>query len=153
VHLRRTVFNRVPHKFEAGTPDIAATIGLGAAVDYLGGIGMQNVRAHEHELTEYALRVLPERVPGIRIYGPPTADERAGIVTFNIGSAHPHDVASVLDRDAIAVRAGNHCTMPLHDRLDEAATLRASFNVYTDHEDIDRLADALARAERMFGRD
>jgi cysteine desulfurase/selenocysteine lyase len=152
VHLRRTVFHRVPHKFEAGTPDIAAAIGLGAAIDYLSGIGMDNVRAHEHELTEYALRVLPERVPGIRMYGPPSADERAGIVTFNLPSAHPHDVASVLDREAICVRAGHHCTMPLHDRLDEAATLRASFNVYTDHDDIDRLADALARAEEMFSR-
>jgi cysteine desulfurase/selenocysteine lyase len=152
VHLRRTVFNRVPHKFEAGTPDIAASIGLGAALDYLSGIGMATVRAHEHELTEYALRVLPERVPGVKLYGPRSADERAGIVTFNLPSAHPHDVASVLDREAICVRAGHHCTMPLHDRLDEAATLRASFNVYTDHDDIDRLADALARAEKMFSR-
>jgi cysteine desulfurase/selenocysteine lyase len=152
VHLRRTVFHRVPHKFEAGTPDISAAIGLGAALDYLSGIGMDAVRDHEHELTDYALRVLPERVPGIKLYGPPSADERAGIVTFNLPSAHPHDVASVLDREAICVRAGHHCTMPLHDRLDEAATLRASFNVYTDHDDIDRLADALARAEKMFSR-
>ena len=152
VHLRRTVFHRVPHKFEAGTPDISAAIGLGAALDYLSGIGMDAVRAHEQELTDYALRVLPERVPGIKIYGPASADARAGIVTFNLPSAHPHDVASVLDREAICVRAGHHCTMPLHDRLNEAATLRASFNVYTEHDDIDRLAEALARAERMFSR-
>jgi cysteine desulfurase / selenocysteine lyase len=150
VHLRRTVFNRVPYKFEAGTPDIAAAIGLGAAVDYLEGLGMESVRAHERELTEYALRVLPERVPSIRFYGPLDVDARAGIVTFNLPSAHPHDVATLLDREAICVRAGHHCTMPLHDRLDEAATLRASFGVYSDPEDIDRLADALARAESIF---
>ena len=152
VHLRRTTFHKVPHKFEAGTPDIGSAIGLGAALKYLEGIGMDAVRDHEHELTEYALALLPERVPGIRIYGPPTADERAGIITFNVPSAHPHDVASLLDREAIAVRAGHHCTMPLHTRLDEAATLRASFNVYSDRDDIDRLADGLARAEQLFAR-
>jgi cysteine desulfurase / selenocysteine lyase len=152
VHLRRTVFNRVPFKFEAGTPDIAAAIGLGAALDYLSEIGMDNVRQHERELTEYALELLPRAVPSIKLYGPPTADARAGIVTFNLPSAHPHDVASLLDREAICVRAGHHCTMPLHERLDEAATLRASFNVYTDRDDIDRLADALARVDQLFSR-
>jgi cysteine desulfurase / selenocysteine lyase len=152
VHLRRTVFNRVPYKFEAGTPDIAAAIGLGAALDYLSEIGMENVREHERQLTEHALAVLSEHVPSIRMYGPPDADSRAGIVTFNLPSAHPHDVSTLLDREAICVRAGHHCTMPLHERLDEAATLRASFNVYTDHDDIDRLADALGRAERLFAR-
>ena len=152
VHLRRTVFNRVPYKFEAGTPDISAAIGLGAAIDYLSGLGMESVRAHERELTEYALAALPDRVPSLRIYGPLDLDQRGGIVTFNLPSAHPHDVATLLDREAICVRAGHHCTMPLHDRLDEAATLRASFGVYSEREDIDRLADALARAERLFAR-
>jgi cysteine desulfurase / selenocysteine lyase len=152
VHLRRTVFARVPHKFEAGTPDIAATIGLGAGLEYLEGLGMEQVRAHERELTEYALRILPERVPGIRLYGPLDVERRAGIVTFNLPNAHPHDVATLLDREALCVRAGHHCTMPLHDRLDEAATLRASFSVYSDREDIDRLAEALASAERLFSR-
>jgi cysteine desulfurase / selenocysteine lyase len=152
VHLRRTVFASVPHKFEAGTPDIAATIGLGAGLQYLEGLGMEQVRAHERELTEYALRILPERVPGIRLYGPLDVERRAGIVTFNLPNAHPHDVATLLDREALCVRAGHHCTMPLHDRLDEAATLRASFSVYSDRADIDRLAEALASAERLFSR-
>jgi cysteine desulfurase/selenocysteine lyase len=152
VHLRRSVFNRVPYKFEAGTPDIAAAIGLGAAVDYLSELGMENLREHERELTEHALAVLTEKVPSIKLYGPLDLDRRAGIVTFNLPTAHPHDVATLLDREAICVRAGHHCTMPLHERLDEAATLRASFNVYTDRDDIDRLADALARAEKLFAR-
>ena len=151
VHLRNATFNEVPYKFEAGTPDIGAAIGLGAALQYLEGIGMETVRAHERDLVEYALRVLPEAVPGIRIYGPPSAADRAGIVTFNLTAAHPHDVATLLDREAIAVRAGHHCTMPLHERLGESATARASFNVYSDREDIDRLAEALAKVERLFG--
>jgi cysteine desulfurase / selenocysteine lyase len=153
VHLRRTVFNRVPYKFEAGTPDIGAAIGLGAAIDYLADLGMEQVRAHEREMTEYALAVLPQQVPNIKLYGPLDVERRGGIVTFNLPNAHPHDVATLLDREAICVRAGHHCTMPLHDRLEEAATLRASFSVYTERDDIDRLADALARAERMFARD
>jgi cysteine desulfurase / selenocysteine lyase len=152
VHLRRATFNEVPYKFEAGTPDVAATIGLGAALEYLAGIGMERVRAHERDLTEYALQVLPEAVPGIRIYGPPGVDERAGIITFNLTHAHPHDVATLLDREAVCIRAGHHCTMPLHERLGEAATARASFNVYSDREDIDRLAAGLAKVERLFAR-
>jgi cysteine desulfurase/selenocysteine lyase len=143
VHLRRTTFNDVPWKFEAGTPDIAAAIGLGAALDYLTEIGMDNVRAHERQLTEYALETLPREVPGIRILGPRSATERAGIVTFNLPGVHPHDVATLLDREAVAVRAGHHCTQPLHERLGETATARASFNVYSDRDDIDRLVVGL----------
>jgi cysteine desulfurase/selenocysteine lyase len=152
VHLRRATFNEVPYKFEAGTPDVAAAIGLGAALEYLSGIGMERVEAHERELTEYALETLPDKVPGIKIYGPKSAAERAGIITFNLTEAHPHDVATLLDREGIAIRAGHHCTMPLHERLGEAATARASFNVYTDRDDIDRLADALVKVERIFAR-
>jgi len=150
VHLRRTEFNDVPWKFEAGTPDIAAAIGLGAALVYLEGIGMDAARAHERELTAYALDVLPREVPGIVVYGPPDVDEHAGVVTFNLSGVHPHDVATLLDREAIAVRAGHHCTQPLHERLGEAATVRASFNVYSDRDDIDRLAAALARVTTLF---
>jgi len=150
VHLRRTEFNDVPWKFEAGTPDIAAAIGLGAALVYLEGIGMDAARAHERELTAYALDVLPREVPGIVVYGPPDVDEHAGVVTFNLSGVHPHDVATLLDREAIAVRAGHHCTQPLHERLGEAATVRASFNVYSDRDDIDRLAAALAKVVRLF---
>jgi cysteine desulfurase/selenocysteine lyase len=150
VHLRRTEFNDVPWKFEAGTPDIAAAIGLGAALTYLEGIGMDAARAHERELTAYALDVLPREVPGIVVYGPPDVDEHAGVVTFNLPGVHPHDVATLLDREAIAVRAGHHCTQPLHERLGEAATVRASFNVYSDRDDVDRLAAALAKVVRLF---
>ena len=150
VHLRRTEFNDVPWKFEAGTPDIAAAIGLGAALTYLEGMGMDAVRAHERELTAYALEILPREVPGIVVYGPPDVDEHAGVVTFNLSGVHPHDVATLLDREAIAVRAGHHCTQPLHERLGEAATARASFNVYSDRDDVDRLAAALAKVVRLF---
>jgi cysteine desulfurase/selenocysteine lyase len=150
VHLRRATFNDVPWKFEAGTPDIAAAIGLGAALDYLTNIGMDTVRAHERALTQYALDLLPREVPGIKIHGPRSADERAGIVTFNLPGVHPHDVASLLDREAIAVRAGQHCTQPLHERLGEPASARASFSVYTGLDHIDRLASALRNVQRIF---
>ena len=150
VHLSHTTYNDVPFKFEAGTPDIAAAIGLGAAIDYLQGVGMEAIRAHERELIAYALDMLPREVPSIRIHGPLSADDRAGIVTFNLADAHPHDVATLLDREAIAIRAGHHCTMPLHQRLGEEASARASFNLYTDKEDIDRLAEALQKVERLF---
>ncbi|CAN5801546.1 cysteine desulfurase [soil metagenome] len=152
VHLRHTTFNDVPYKFEAGTPDVSAAIGLGVALDYLSGIGMEHVRAHERELVEYALDLLPREVKSIRIHGPLSAADRAGVVTFNLADAHPHDVASLLDREAIAIRAGHHCTMPLHQRLGEEASARASFYVYTDRDDIDRLADALKKVETMFAR-
>jgi len=152
VHLRRTEFNDVPWKFEAGTPDIAAAIGLGAAVAYLEGIGMAAVREHERDLVAYALDLLPQEVPDLRLYGPLDPAERGGVVTFNLPDIHAHDVATLLDREAIAVRAGHHCTQPLHERLGEAATARASFNIYSDREDIERLASALARVQRIFDR-
>ena len=152
VHLRHTTYNEVPYKFEAGTPDIGAAIGLGAALDYLSNLGMEHVRAHERDLIEYALDMLPREVPSIRIHGPLSASDRAGIVTFNLADAHPHDVATLLDREAIAIRAGHHCTMPLHQRLGEEASARASFNIYTDRDDIDRLAEALNKVVRLFAR-
>ena len=133
VHLRRSDFNEIPWKFEAGTPAVGDAIGLGVAADYLIDIGMDAVRAHERELVAYALEVLPREVPGIELYGPLDPDLRGGVVPFNLPGIHPHDVAQVLDRSGIAVRAGHHCTMPLHERLDLAATARASFNVYTTH--------------------
>jgi len=153
VHLRRTTFNDVPWKFEAGTPDIAAAIGLGAAMDYLGALGMDRVRAHERGLTAYALETLPREVPGIRLLGPHDPEERAGIVTFTLPGIHAHDVATLLDREAIAIRAGHHCTQPLHERLGESATARASFNVYTIRDDIDRLAAGLRRVQAVFQED
>jgi cysteine desulfurase/selenocysteine lyase len=149
VHLRRSEWNDIPWKFEAGTPDIGAAIGLGAAADYLLGLGMDGVREHERQLVAYALEVLPRAVPSIELYGPP-ADQRGGVIPFNVPGIHPHDVAQVLDRFGIAVRAGHHCTMPLHERLDLAATVRASFNVYSTREDVDALANGLQEVVRVF---
>jgi cysteine desulfurase / selenocysteine lyase len=150
VHLRRSDWNSIPWKFEAGTPDIAAAIGFGAAAEYLLGLGMARVAVHERDLVTYALEVLPREVPGIALYGPP-AELRGGVVPFNLPGIHPHDVAQVLDRSGVAVRAGHHCTMPLHERLDLAATARASFNVYSTRKDVDALVSGLNDVLRVFG--
>ena len=150
VHLRRSEWNEIPWKFEAGTPDISAAIGLGVAADYLVGLGTDRVQAHEQDLVAYALAVLPREVPGIELYGPP-ADLRGGVVAFNLPGIHPHDVAQVLDRYGVAIRAGHHCAMPLHERLELAATARASFGVFTTHEDIDALVAALREVQKLFG--
>ena len=150
VHLRRSEFNDIPWKFEAGTPAVGDAIGLGVAADYLMDIGMDAVREHERALVAYALDLLPREVPQIELYGPLDPDRRGGVVPFNLPGIHPHDVAQVLDRFGIAVRAGHHCTMPLHERLDLAATARASFSVYTTTDDIDRLAAGLREVERVF---
>jgi cysteine desulfurase/selenocysteine lyase len=150
VHLRRSEWNELPWKFEAGTPAVGDAIGLGVAAEYLGAIGMDAVRAHERELVVYALAQLPRAVPSIEIYGPLDPDLRGGVVPFNLPGIHPHDVAQVLDRFGIAVRAGHHCTMPLHERLDLAATARASFSVFTTRSDVDALADGLVEVEKVF---
>jgi len=150
VHLRRSDFNDVPWKFEAGTPAVADAIGLGVAADYLTALGMDVVREHERALVAYALETLPRKVPEIALYGPMDPDLRGGVVPFNLPGIHPHDVAQVLDRFGVAVRAGHHCTMPLHERLDLAATARASFSVYTTPDDIDALADGLTQVLRVF---
>jgi cysteine desulfurase/selenocysteine lyase len=150
VRLRRSEFNDVPWKFEAGTPDISAAIGLGVAADYLRELGMERVRAHERELVAYTLETLGREVPGIALYGPP-ADVRGGVVPFNLPGVHPHDVAQILDREGICIRAGHHCTMPLHERLELAATARASFSVFTTTDDIDALAAGLREVQRVFG--
>jgi cysteine desulfurase/selenocysteine lyase len=150
VHLRRSEWNAIPWKFEAGTPDISAAIGLGVAADYLTGIGMDRIREHERGLVAYALETLSREVPGIELYGP-SADQRGGVVPFNLPGVHPHDVAQVLDRFGVAVRAGHHCTMPLHERLSLAATARASFGVYTTTDDIDALATGLREVVTLFG--
>jgi cysteine desulfurase/selenocysteine lyase len=139
----------LPHKFEAGTSAIAEAIGLGAAIDYLSGLGMENVRTHECDLTAYALEKLPE-VPGLTVYGPPDAERRGGVVSFSIEGIHPHDIAEVCDRYAVCIRAGHHCAQPLMRRLGVAATGRASFHVYNAPEDVDRLVEALHEARRVF---
>jgi cysteine desulfurase/selenocysteine lyase len=151
VHLRRSDFNDIPWKFEAGTPAVADAIGLGVAAEYLRDLGMDAVREHERELVTYALDVLQRSVPGIQLYGPMDPDLRGGVIPFNLPGIHPHDVAQVLDRSGIAIRAGHHCTMPLHERLDLAATGRASFNVYTTRDDIDALVEGLLDVQRVFG--
>lgn len=149
VHLRRSEWNEVPWKFEAGTPDIAAAVGLGVAAEYLMALGMDRVAAHERELVVYALETLRREVPGIILYGPP-AGQRGGVIPFNLPDVHPHDIAQVLDRFGVAIRAGHHCTMPLHERLDLVATGRASFSVYSTREDVDALVAGLREAQRIF---
>jgi cysteine desulfurase/selenocysteine lyase len=149
VHLRESQWAELPQKFEAGTPAIAQVVGLGAAVDYLSGLGMDRVRAHEKELTAYALQRLQD-VEGMRIYGPRDVEVRDGAIPFTLGTIHPHDVASLLDRVGIAIRAGHHCAMPLHERLGVAATARASLYIYNSKEEIDRLADALDGVRALF---
>ena len=151
VHLRRSEWNDIPWKFEAGTPDIAAAIGFGAAAEYLMAIGMDNVREHEMQLLTYALVALHREHPDVALYGPMDAGIRSGVIPFNLPGVHPHDVAQVLDRSGIAVRAGHHCTMPLHERLGLPATARASFNVYTTRADIDALIEGIREVKRVFG--
>ena len=143
--------NDIPWKFEAGTPPIAETIGIGAAIDYLEGLGMEVVREHEVSLTAYALRTLTERFGDeLRIHGPSEPAARGGVVSFSLGDLHPHDISQVLDQDAVCVRAGHHCAKPLMRLLGESATARASFYVYNDTDDVDRLSDALARTVEFF---
>jgi cysteine desulfurase/selenocysteine lyase len=153
VHLRRSEFNEIPWKFEAGTPAVADAIGFGEAAEYLMEIGMDQVREHERGLVTYALETLSRELPTLAIYGPLDPDVRGGVIPFNVAGVHPHDVAQVLDRFGIAVRAGHHCTMPLHERLDLPATARASFNVYSTREDVDALVLGLKEVERVFGAD
>jgi cysteine desulfurase/selenocysteine lyase len=150
VHLRRSDWNSIPWKFEAGTPAVGEAIGLGVAADYLTALGMDRVREHERELVTYTLDTFARELPDVTVYGP-SADERGGVVAFNVPGVHPHDVAQVLDRFGIAIRAGHHCTMPLHERLDLAATARASFNVYSTTADVDALIDGLREVIRIFG--
>jgi cysteine desulfurase/selenocysteine lyase len=144
-------WNDLPWKFEAGTPAIAEAIGLGYAVDYLNQLGMDNVRQHEIELVTYALDTL-NQVEGVRIYGPQEPNERGGAIAFTLGEIHPHDIAAVLDGEGIAVRAGHHCAMPLHDRFGLQATTRASFYVYNYPDEVDRLVDGLDRAIALLAR-
>ncbi len=149
VELRQSTWDDLPWKFEAGTPAIAESIGEGAAVDYLTDLGMENVRRHEQEITRYAIEQL-RSVPGLTIYGP-DAEHRSGVTAFTLGDIHPHDLSSILDQEmGVAVRAGHHCTQPLHQRLNVAATARASFYVYTIPEEIDVLVKGLHKALQIF---
>lgn len=149
VELSGSSWADLPAKFEAGTPSVADAVGLGAACEYLTSLGMERLTEHEHALTNYAYAQLSE-LPDIEIYGPPPP-ERAGVLAFNLASAHPHDVASILDEADIAIRAGHHCTQPLHDRLGLAASARASFYAYNSFDDVDRLVAGLERVRAIFG--
>jgi cysteine desulfurase/selenocysteine lyase len=148
VTVERTTWNELPHKFEAGTAPIAEAVGLGAAMDYLDAIGLDAVERHERELLDYALPRL-EALEGLRVFGPP-ADQRAGIVSFEVEGIHPHDVAQILDSEGVAVRAGHHCNQPLMAKLGVPATSRASFYLYTVPEEIDRLVAGIEKARKVF---
>jgi len=149
VQLEESTWADVPQKFEAGTPDIADVITLGAAIDYLEALGMDNVRAHEQMITGYALQRL-SALPEVTIYGPMNVEQRIGVVSFNYGDIHPHDVSQVLDTYGVAVRASHHCAQPLMRRLDTAATARASFYIYNTKAEVDALVSALQEAGRYF---
>jgi cysteine desulfurase/selenocysteine lyase len=149
VKLRSFRANALPYKFEAGTPAIAEAVGLGAAVDYLSSLGMDAISQHEHEITEYALERL-EEIPGVTLLGP-TADHKGGVASFKFDGVHPHDVAQILDRDGIAIRAGHHCAQPLHEKFGIPASSRASFYLYNTREEVDLLVDGLYKVKELFG--
>jgi len=149
VWMDHATYNEIPYKFEAGTQPFAQAVGLGAAIDYLNELGMDAVRAHEIELTGYALKRLAE-IEGLRIFGPSDPTERGGVVSFWMDDVHPHDLATILDTEGIAVRAGHHCAQPLMRRYDVPATVRASFYVYNTEDEVDALAEGLVRARDRF---
>ena len=154
VDWEKSSWNYIPWKFEAGTPNIAGTVGLGAAVDYLNSLGMKNVRDHEKELTAYALEKL-SAVKNLEIYGPTDPEKRAGVISFNIVKGgkvviHPHDLASILDGEGIATRSGHHCAQPLMKVLKIPAAARISFHAYNTKEEIDALTPAIEKAKRIF---
>jgi cysteine desulfurase / selenocysteine lyase len=148
VSLRSFTPNDLPHKFEAGTPAIAEAVGLGAAVDYLSSVGMDSIALHEQQITAYAMERL-EEVPGVWVFGP-SAQHKGGVVSFTFKGVHPHDVAQVLDSEGVAVRAGHHCAMPLHEKFELPATARASFYLYNNQGEVDRLVEALYKVKEIF---
>ncbi|MED5101567.1 cysteine desulfurase [Niallia circulans] len=149
VGLYESTWKELPWKFEAGTPIIAGAIGLGAAIDFLEEIGLENITEHEHKLAAYAMEKLSS-INGLTIYGPQNANNRAGVITFNIEDVHPHDVATVLDAEGIAVRAGHHCAQPLMKWLNVSATARASFYIYNLEEDVDKLVEGIGKTKEYF---
>jgi len=149
VYLREFKAADLPNKFEAGTPAIAEGVGLGAAVEYLSSVGMKSIHQHEQALIADALERL-EEVPGVKVYGP-IAERKGGVAAFTLAGVHPHDIAQILDRDGIAVRAGHHCAMPLHDRYQIPATARASFYLYNTFGEVDKLIEGLYKVKKLFG--
>jgi cysteine desulfurase/selenocysteine lyase len=149
VTMQKSTYAPAPHKFEAGTPPIAQAIGLGAALDYLSGIGMERVAAHEHAITAYALERLVD-VDKVRVLGPTEAVDRGGAVSFEVAGIHPHDLSQVLDSEGIAIRAGHHCAKPAHARFGVQSSARASFYLYTTPAEVDALIEGIERAKRYF---
>jgi cysteine desulfurase/selenocysteine lyase len=149
VHLRSFAPNEIPYKFEAGTPAIAEAIGFGAAVDYLESVGMPAIADHEHEIIAYALDRLDE-IPGVNTFGP-AAEHKGGVAAFYLQGIHPHDISQVLDSYGVAIRAGHHCAMPLHEKFNLPATARASFYLYNTTDEVDRLVDAIYQVKNLFG--
>ncbi|EAE7960446.1 cysteine desulfurase [Listeria monocytogenes] len=150
VELYDSTWKELPWKFEAGTPIIGGAIALGAAIDYLAEVGLGNIHAHEQALASYAMEEM-SKIEGITIYGPKDASKRCGLVTFNLEGAHPHDIATILDEDGVAIRAGHHCAQPLMKWLDVSSTARASFYIYNTKEEIDALIDGLKLTKEYFG--
>ncbi|HQF62577.1 MAG TPA: cysteine desulfurase [Anaerolineaceae bacterium] len=148
VHLRSFTTNDIPYKFEAGTPAVAEVVGFGAAVDYLSAIGMSAIEAYEQEIIADALAQL-KAVPGLRVIGP-AASQKGGVASFTLEGIHPHDVAQVLDSEGVAVRAGHHCAMPLHEKLNLPATTRASFYLYSTHQEVERLIAGIKKVQKLF---
>ncbi len=148
VHLRSFSPNELPYKFEAGTPAIAEAIGFGAAVDYLSDIGMEAIAAHEQAIIEYAIERL-EEIPGVQVFGPEPKN-KGGVASFTLDGIHPHDISQILDHYGIAIRAGHHCAMPLHEKLNLPATARASFYLYNDFSEVDRLVDGIYKVKVAF---
>jgi cysteine desulfurase/selenocysteine lyase len=149
VHKYETTWNDLPYKFEAGTPNVADVICFSAAIDYLTKIGMDNVRNHEIELTKYALEKM-SKVKGLVIYGPKDPNKQGGVISFNFKDVHPHDVATIIDKNGIAIRSGHHCAQVLMEKLDVAATNRASFYIYTIKQEVDALIDSLEYVAKVF---
>jgi cysteine desulfurase / selenocysteine lyase len=150
VHKYETIYNDLPYKFEAGTPNIADVIGFGAAMDYLNRLGMDKVRDHEIELTKYAMDAM-EDIRGMTLYGPLDAKNKGGVISFNLGDIHPHDLATILNDHGIAIRSGHHCAQVLMEKFDLSATSRASFYIYNTIEEVDKFINALNDARRLFG--
>ena len=150
VHTSGASWKGLPYKYEAGTPNIAGAIGFGAAIDYLNRIGIDNIRDHETEITSYALTKM-SAVKGLRVYGPKDVNQRVGVISFNLGQIHAHDLASILDEEGVAVRSGHHCAQPLMEFLDVPAMARASFQIYNTREEVDTLIYALEKAGKLFG--
>jgi len=148
VSFEKTVYNKVPHKFEAGTPDISGPIGLRAAIEYLEALGMENIARHEHDLLNYATEKV-STIPGVRIIG--TAKEKDGVLSFVMEGVHPHDIGTILDQEGIAIRTGHHCAQPVMARFGLDATARASFGVYNTMEEVEALVRGLKKVREVFG--